>query len=158
MVFQYPDSYAKAFWGLDGPYFSPVLTKELGANTLVKAGDTSFSTSDDTYASHEKGRSLWLNFYAGLKDAFFAPILKIIFSPGLYVWIVVIESAFLLTCRLRRYFVLAVPLLATIVVCLLGPVALMRYVMPLVLCAPVLFTVIMCHFQQKNPACSKYPE
>lgn len=66
------------------------------------------------------------------------PGLSMLFSPGFYVWILLFMCAHSFYQKHWKFFTVLLPLAALFLTLLLGPVALLRYMYPIMLCVPVI--------------------
>lgn len=78
------------------------------------------------------------------------PVISMLFSPGMAFWVLLLTIA---TCIYRKKSKMLLPLSLVAVHCinvLLGPVVIMRYSYPLILCVPVL--LLICAGEKTPPA------
>ena len=132
---QHPSQYINAFMNLTYGYWYP---NDVLPDTTTYRKFIEISDGDDiTFNS----KWPWLFdklYYFGMGSSYQKlPVLSMLFSPAAYVWTILFLCIVCLYHRRCRFFSVMVVPAALFLTILLGPVALLRYIYPIVLCVPL---------------------
>lgn len=137
MGVQYPSHYLNAYLQLTCGYWYPGDT--LPDSTTYRKYIEIYDAGEITFTSKwpwlfEKVRML------GMESSYQnIPVLSLLFSPGTYIWaLLFLVSISLYRHKYRIFTVMLLPA-ALFLTILLGPVALLRYLYPIILCVPLLY-------------------
>lgn len=143
MFFKHPGVYIESVLNGSYGYLAPV-SQDIGPWIILEDYDPYLSDLGVVRKSNSNNNLVlvWLlNINANM------PIIRYLVSPGLYSWISVILAWVLIKNKKRGAWILLVPNIINILVCMASPLAdAMRYALPTVACTPLLIgsTKICC--------------
>lgn len=133
---QHPSQYVNAFLNLTYHYWYP--SDILPDTTTYRKYIEIYTGSDITFDS----KAPWLldKIIAFGMDSSYQniPGISIIFSPAIYLWILLYLCAVHIYEKKYRLFIVLLVPIAFFLTMLLGPLAILRYLYPIILCTPVI--------------------
>lgn len=79
------------------------------------------------------------------------PLLRYLSMPGVYMWFIIVAVAIFIKLHYRKSYIILVPNIINLLVCLASPLCNgMRYELPVVLSVPLILSVMVVLFNQKN--------
>lgn len=133
---QYPSQYLNAFFNLTYGYWYPNDT--LPDTTTYRKYIEVYTGGDITFESKLPGLLEKLESF-GMESSYQTiPGLSMLFSPAAYLWLLLFLCAVNFYRKRWNFFIAILPPAALFLTLLLGPVALLRYLYPIILCVPVL--------------------
>jgi len=137
---KHPSQYLNAFFHLTYGYWYP--NDVLPDTTTYRKYIEIYTGADITFESKFPWLLEKLEAF-GMESSYqFLPGLSMLFSPGFYIWILLFLSAHSIYHKKKRFFIIMLPPAALFLTLLLGPVALLRYLYPIILCVPVICSMI----------------
>ena len=132
---QHPSLYINAFLNLTYGYWYP--NDVLPDTTTYRKFIEIYDGGDITFNS--KWPWLFGKLYSfGMESSYRnIPVISMLFSPAAYVWLILFLCIVCLYHRRRRFFSVMVVPAALFLTLLFGPVALFRYIYPIILCVPL---------------------
>lgn len=137
--FKNPSQYINAFLNLTYGYWYP--------NDILP-DTTTYRKYIEVYCSGEisfDSKFPWLLYQIqkfGMESSYQRlPVISMLFSPGFYIWILLYLSASNFYNKKIRYLSLVILPFTLFLTLLLGPVALLRYLYPIILCTPIFLIV-----------------
>lgn len=136
----HPSQYLNAFLNLTYGYWYP--NDALPDTTTYRKYIEIYTGADITFESKFPWLLEKLEAF-GMESSYqFLPGLSMLFSPGFYIWILLFVSAHGIYHKKRKVLIIMLPPVALFLTLLLGPVALLRYLYPIILCVPVICSMI----------------
>lgn len=137
---KHPSQYLNAFFNLTYGYWYPNDT--LPDTTTYRKYIEVYTGADITFDSKLPWLFKKLEAF-GMESSYqLLPGISMLFSPGFYVWVLLFLSAHCFYHKKNQFFTIILPPAALFLTLLLGPVALLRYLYPIILCVPVICSMI----------------
>lgn len=145
---RHPDTYIEAFLVQNLPYILP------GADMIYKINPEVLQIDMIPITEHSFLPRLRA-FYEAYDDTLTipgVPLVRLLSDTAFYVWICMSAIAYSLYRRQRHWIPALLFLLAIWATCLLGPVALMRYMLGFFYALPILLAAMMAPAREANPS------
>ena len=137
---KHPSQYLNAFLNLTYGYWYP--NDVLPDTTTYRKYIEVYTGADITFDSKFPWLLEKLTAF-GMESTYqVLPGISMLFSPAIYIWILFFLGAHCFCHKKRQYFLLILPLISLFLTLLLGPVALLRYLYPIILCVPIICSMI----------------
>lgn len=136
---RHPSQYLNAFFNLTYGYWYP--NDVLPDTTTYRKYIEVYTGGDVTFDSKlPRLLEFWEDF--GMESSYQKlPGLSMLFSPAFYLWILLFLSTVSIYTGQYKFLTALLPPAALFLTLLLGPVALLRYLYPIILCTPVICAV-----------------
>lgn len=133
---QHPSQYLNAFFNLTCGYWYP--NDALPDTTTYRKYIEVYTGGDISFDSKLPRLLEFLKNF-GMESSYQKiPGLSMLFSPAIYFWILLFLSTVSIYTKHYKFFPALLPLAALFLTLMLGPVALLRYLYPIILCTPVI--------------------
>lgn len=147
MLPSHPDAYIQATLNNYYEYFYPGATpaeiirchKEDFLLDSVNSTFEEYGLGDTVYLSRPKSTESIREVFDDVRDTVFSlPVISLFNNTAFYIWLVLFVLAFAIYRRDKTEFIIVLPLLLTILVCILGPCngSTYRYAHPITVCLP----------------------
>lgn len=132
----YFDALAESTWG----YWSPINNLELHDLSNVFRKDSGELVNGSWPNNYWINKDLSVRLSNFLEASGELPVLRLLYSPGLYGWITLFCMGFICYKRKFRYLVIFVPIVFMILSCMVSPLGnSVRYIYPVLVCSPIMF-------------------
>lgn len=134
---RHPSQYLNAFMNLTYGYWYP---NDVLPDTTTYRKYIEIKHDGDDIVLDSRWPWLYEKLYSfGMESSYQKiPVLSMMFSPAVYVWILLFLCTVSLYRHKRRFLSMIVVPTALFLTILLGPVAILRYIYPIILCVPLL--------------------
>lgn len=152
MGLKHPDAYVDAFMCLNYGYLAPTeQNAEANGDMPNQEHDVIMSQLNDMgIDGTQNAESVQI-----LKNLIFMnmvfPIIRYLSMPGVYMWLMIAITAVFLKCKNRKGYVILIPNIINLLVCLASPLCNgMRYELPVVLSMPLMMAVAVIFLSENN--------
>lgn len=139
---QNPGIYIRAFRDMTVPYFD--MTKSLRRDLCLTA------TFPEISHLRISGYGLLPSYYSFLEEQVETDHYFLLLQPGISIWLMVIGIGISINRKNKEIFLCILPIAIYFIGLLLGPMALLRYLYPMMLATPLLFGILFWN-PGKNP-------
>lgn len=137
---KHPSQYLNAFFNLTYGYWYP--NDVLPDTTTYRKYIEVYTGGDITFDSKFPWLLEQLKAF-GMESSYqFLPGVSMLFSIAFYTWILLFICAYCFYNKINRIFIIMLPPAALFLTLLFGPVVLLRYFYPIILCVPVICSMI----------------
>lgn len=131
---QNPDIYIRAFRDMTVPYFD--MTKSLRRDLCLA------TTFPEISHLHISRYGLLPSYYSFLEEQVETDHYFLLLQPGISIWLMVIGIGISINRKNKEIFLCILPIAIYFIGLLLGPMALLRYLYPMMLATPLLFGIL----------------